>query len=416
MIIKKISTNFYAWLIVGLLWFVALLNYLDRLLIASMRDPIVESIPMSDARFGLLTSVFLWVYGILSPFGGYFADKYSRKKVIVLSLFVWSAVTLWTGYVHSFAEMLVARAMMGISEACYIPAALALIADYHKGNTRSLANGLHISGLYAGMALGGVGGFIADAWGWRYAFHLFGGIGVAYGVLMFLILKDFPKESKERSVSSTQPDKIEATGEFSVKDSLKKLFGTSSYWVLIIYNGAIGMAFWLIYSWLPTYIKEQFGLRLGEAGISATGFIQIASFIGVILGGSVADRWSAVNVRGRVFIPVIGFTLGCPFLFLMASTDIFGIAIAGMIGFGLARGFHDSNLMPIMCQVTDRRYRATGYGFLNFFSTIVGGLMVYAGGALRDNNINLSHIFQFSAVLLLLSSWLLLLVKPDADS
>ena len=130
------NKSYYPWLVVGVLWIVSLLNYLDRLMLASMRDPIKDSIPMTDAQFGLLTSVFLIVYGLLSPLGGYLADRYSRKFVIVLSLLVWSAVTVWTGYVTSFGEMLAARAIMGISEACYMPAAVALILDYHKGPTR----------------------------------------------------------------------------------------------------------------------------------------------------------------------------------------------------------------------------------------------------------------------------------------
>ena len=413
---NKFNIKHYAWVVVGLLWVVALLNYLDRLLIASMRDPIKESITMTDAQFGLLTSVFLWVYGILSPFGGYFADKYSRKKVIVLSLLVWSGVTLWTGFVSSFPEMLIARGIMGISEACYIPAAVALITEYHKGKTRSLATGLHISGLYAGMALGGVGGYIADIWGWRYGFHLFGGIGLIYAAIMFFILKDFPKDGAETEDVVINENKIIHENKISVIDSLKNLFGTGSYWILLFYNGAIGMSFWVIYSWLPTYLKDHFNLKLGEAGVSATSFIQVASFIGVIIGGIIADRWSRKNIRGRLFVPVIGFSIGAPFLFIMASTSIFGLAIFGMIIFGLARGFHDSNLMPIMCQVIDKRYRATGYGFLNFFSTIIGGIMVYVGGALKDANVSLSVTFQFSAIILLISSWSLLAVKPKTDS
>ena len=191
-----------------------MLNYLDRLLIASMRDPIKDSIPMSDAQFGLLTSVFLLVYGILSPFGGYFADRYSRKLVIVISLLVWSAVTIWTGFVHSFAEMITARAIMGISEACYMPAAVALILDYHKGQTRSLASGIVYSGVYAGMALGGTGGYIAEYWGWRYGFHLFGIIGVAYAVILFIILRDAPKE--EQKITETIIKKSDEKDEIRI--------------------------------------------------------------------------------------------------------------------------------------------------------------------------------------------------------
>jgi len=413
----KGSISKYAWIVVGLLWVVAMLNYLDRLLLTSMHDPIKESIQMTDAQFGLLTSVFLWVYGFLSPFGGYFADRYSRKLVIVFSVLIWSAVTLWTGFVTSFEEMLVARALMGISEACYIPAALALITDYHKGRTRSLATGLHVSGLYAGMALGGIGGFIAEFWGWRYGFHLFGGFGVAYAVLLFFLLKNSPKEDEAPDVEVNESKgSNNSGGHIGIVDSVRNLFGSRSFWILLFYNAVLGMSFWLINAWLPTFLKEQFNLGLGEAGVSATGYIQVASFVGVLVGGILADRWARTNVRGRLYLPIIGFTLGAPCLYLMATTGLFGVAIAGMIVFGLARGFHDSNLMPIMCQVVDKRFRATGYGVLNFLSTITGGIMIYIGGAMKDANFSLSFVFQISAVGMLLASWFLFAVKPTKNS
>jgi predicted MFS family arabinose efflux permease len=171
-------TSSYPWLLVAMLWVVAFLNYIDRILITSMRDPLVAEFSLTDAQFGLLTSAFLWSYGILSPLGGFLADKYSRRKVIVFSVLIWSAVTLWTGLTTTFSEMLVARILMGISEACYIPAALALITDYHRTRTRSLATGLHMSGLYAGLALGGIGGYIAEWWGWRSGFQFFGAFGI----------------------------------------------------------------------------------------------------------------------------------------------------------------------------------------------------------------------------------------------
>jgi MFS family permease len=406
----------YAWIVVGLLWVVAMLNYLDRLLIASMHDPIKASISMTEAQFGLLTSVFLWVYGFLSPFGGYVADKWSRKWVIVFSVLVWSVVTFWTGTVSSFTEMLIARAIMGISEACYIPAALALITDYHKGKTRSLATGLHISGLYAGMALGGVGGFIAQYWGWRYGFHVFGAFGIFYALVLMYTLKDAPADPIETSAINSAEKQADSHQEVTLLESIKNLFSLRSFWILIFYNCILGMSFWLINAWLPTFLKEHFNLKLGEAGISATGYIQVASFVGVLVGGILADRWARTNKRGRILIPVIGFTFGGPFLFLMASTNVFLFAIAGMVIFGLSRGFHDSNLMPILCQVVDKRFRATGYGFLNFLSTIVGGIMIYIGGVLKDANISLSLVFQISAVGILIASWALLMVKPKSDS
>ncbi|RZK56476.1 MAG: MFS transporter, partial [Pedobacter sp.] len=391
--IKSNSTSKYAWLVVALLWIVAFLNYLDRILITSMRDPIVADFSLNDAQFGLLTAVFLWSYGIFSPFGGFIADKYSRKKTIVFSVMVWSVVTLWTGYAKSFEEMLLTRFLMGISEACYIPAGLALITDYHRGKTRSLATGLHMSGLYAGLALGGVGGYIAEIWGWRSGFHIFGAFGVVYALLLLLLLKDYKAPISDEIESETPTsEKITALG------ALKALFNVSSFYVLLFYFAILGMVNWLVNGWLPTFLKDHFNLNLGEAGLSATGYIQIGSFVGVILGGVLADRWTRKNNKGRLYMLIIGFTLGAPFLFLMASTTVMTIAIIAMMVFGLARGFNDANLMPILRQVADARYIATGYGVLNFLSTIVGGMMVYVGGALKDADVSLSIVYQFAAV------------------
>lgn len=404
--IKSNSTSKYAWLIVALLWIVAFLNYLDRILITSMRDPIVADFSLNDAQFGLLTAVFLWSYGIFSPFGGFIADKYSRKKTIVFSVMVWSVVTLWTGYTNSFEEMLLTRFLMGISEACYIPAGLALITDYHRGKTRSLATGLHMSGLYAGLALGGVGGYIAEMWGWRSGFHIFGAFGVAYALLLLLLLKDY-----KAPVTEEVKSEIPTTENITALGALKALFNVSSFYVLLFYFAILGMVNWLVNGWLPTFLKDHFNLNLGEAGLSATGYIQIGSFIGVILGGILADRWTRKNNKGRLYMLIIGFTLGAPFLFLMASTTVMTIAIIAMMVFGLARGFNDANLMPILRQVADARYIATGYGVLNFLSTIVGGMMVYVGGALKDADVSLSIVYQFAAVILLIATWCLFAVK-----
>ncbi|MBD1424176.1 MFS transporter [Sphingobacterium arenae] len=403
------KTKGYAWLLVALLWVVAFLNYFDRILITSMRDPIVADFDLTDAQFGLLTSVFLWSYGFVSPFGGFLADKYSRKKVIVLSVAIWSLVTLWTGYASTFPEMLATRLLMGVSEACYIPAALALITDYHTGKTRSLATGLHMCGLYTGLALGGLGGFIAEYWGWRSGFHVFGLFGIIYSFVLIYFLKDVKKEEEEPKRIS-QPI-TEVSSSYSIREVLSSLFRLASFYIILIYFAILGMANWLVNGWLPTFLKDQFNLDLGTAGISATGYIQIGSFVGVIVGGIIADRWVQKNPKGRLNVMIIGFCVGAPFLFIMASTNLFLLAIVAMIVFGLARGFNDANLMPMLRQVVDQRYIATAYGFLNFLSTIVGGLMVYIGGALKDANVNLSITYKTIAVGLLLVSLTLLFVK-----
>lgn len=401
----NVSSRSYSWKVVAMLWVVAFLNYLDRILITSMRDPIVGEFALTDAQFGLLTSVFLWSYGFLSPFGGYFADKYSRKKVILLSVVVWSAVTVWTGFVSSFEEMLAARILMGISEACYIPAALALITDYHRGRTRSLATGLHMSGLYTGLALGGIGGYIAELWGWRYGFQVFGLFGIVYALVLVFFLKDSPQKSEVTSGVAA------AEVPLSFAGSIRLLFSEKSFYLLLFYFSVLGMVNWLVYGWLPTFLKDHFHLDLGAAGLSATSYIQVGSFVGVIAGGILADRWTRSNPKGRLYVLVIGFTVGAPFLFLMASTTVFAIAIGAMLVFGLARGFNDANLMPILRQIVGDRYIATAYGFLNFLSTIIGGGMVYVGGSLKDAQVSLAVIYQVSAVAIALATLSLLAVR-----
>jgi len=401
--------SWYPWALVGALWIVAFLNYLDRILLTTMRDPIVGEFSLTDAQFGLLTSVFLWSYGIFSPFGGFLADKYSRRNVIIFSVGVWSLATVWTGYVSSFEEMIAARIVMGVSEAFYIPAGLALITDYHRGKTRSLATGLHFSGLYTGLALGGVGGYIAELWGWRYGFHVFGIFGCVYALLLLFFLRD-------RNEGAVAIDKNRPESSVKLGESIRSLLNERSYLVLLGYFVVLGIANWLIYAWLPTFLKDRFALGLGEAGISATLYPQIGSFIGVLLGGIWADRWSKANPRGRILVIVLGFTLGAPALIWMSWTSVFVIAILVLLLFGIARGFSDANLMPVVRQVVDSRYAATAYGILNFLSTIAGGLMVYVGGALKDAEIKLSAIYIVAAGLLLVGTWSLLLVKVKKES
>ena len=402
-------TNPYsrAWLIVGLLWFVACLNYLDRVMITTMRGSLVAAIPMTDAQFGLLTSVFLWVYGLLSPFTGYLADRFSRSRAIIVSLLVWSALTWLTGHAKTFEQLLVVRALMGVSEAIYIPAALALIADDHRGGTRSLATGIHMTGVSVGAGLGGLGGWLAERYGWNYAFILFGVIGVAYAVLLMFTLRDAPREDAEI------PAAAESGREVGFARALVSLFGCGPFYLMLGYWGVLGMAGWAVVGWLPSYLNEHFHLSQGVAGLSATGYLQTATLLGVLVGGVWADRWSRTNHRARILVPAIGLCLAAPAVFVMAQTGVLAVAIAALMLYGFGRNFTDANMMPALCLVVDPRYRATGYGVLNLFSCIIGGVSLYAGGALRDAHVNVNNLFMWSAAGILVCAGLMFMVKPS---
>jgi len=394
-----------AWLVVALLWGVALLNYLDRLMITTMRDSLRQAIPMTDSQFGLLTSVFLWVYGGLSPLAGFFADRFSRSRLIVISLLVWSAVTWLTGHAQTFEQLLAARAIMGISEACYIPAALALIADYHRGPTRSLATGVHMTGISVGSALGGVGGWLAERSGWSHAFSLFGVIGIGYAVVLALVLRDPPAEA-----AAARAERSSHGADF--RRALLQLARDRTFLLLVLFWGLLGATGWVIVSWMPTYFNERFQLGQGAAGFSATGYLFSAALGGLLFGGAWADRWSRRNRRARILVPMIGLLIAAPVVVVAARSDLLVVAIGGLMVYGFTRSFSDSNMMPILCMTVDARYRATGYGVLNMFSCLAGGLGTYGGGYLKDHHVGLSMIFQLAAVLVAVCGVVLLLVHP----
>lgn len=378
-----------------------MLNYLDRLAITSMRESVVASIPMTEAQFGLLTSIFLWIYGTISPACGFLADRFRRNQVIFSSLFVWSAVTWMTGHTSSFEGLLWTRAALGVSQACYLPAALALIADHHRGTTRSFATAIHGTGIYAGGALGGIGGYLADTIGWRAGFTLLGSIGAAYALVILIFLRNAKSEA-DTSKQSTQRDKV------AIIQALRALFQAPAFFGLLIANSLIGAVNWTIYGWLPTFLQECFHLKQGESGLAGTGTLQVSSFAGIMVGGLVADAWSRKNARARILMPGIAYLVAAPGLLLLALGYSFETALAGLSLYGVARGFYDANLMPIVRQIVDERFSATAFGFLNFISCMTGGIMTYLGGALRDAQISLSIAIIICAIGTLISALLLM--------
>lgn len=392
-----------AWLTVALLVPVALLNYLDRQMLAAMRSSMMADIPdiATNENWGIVLGSFKWVYAILSPVGGYVADRVSRRHVIAASLFIWSAVTWATGHVSTFNELILARAIMGVSEAFYIPAALAQITDFHAGPTRSRAVGLHQMGIYAGIIIGGFSGYVADnpSLGWRFAFTVCGVIGVLYAIPLAVILRNPPRQAD----AAPKPSPLQAIG---------RLITNGSFILLVLYFTLPAMAGWVVKDWMPAILKEQFGLGQGKAGVSAVLYVQVASLIGVGLGGWLADRWMRHTNRGRIFVSAIGMSFFLPALFGVGNAGTLGIAIGFLILFGLGWGFFDCNNMPILCQIVRPELRATGYGFMNLVSISCGGFADWGFGALRDHNVPLNIIFGVFAATALLSVGIVLLIRP----
>jgi MFS family permease len=396
---------------VALLFPVALLNYLDRQMLATMKASMVADIPSiaNKADWGLVLGCFKWTYAVLSPFGGFIADRFSRRWVITISLFTWSAVTWWTGHVSSFHELMAARAMMGFSEAFYIPAALALITDYHPGNTRSRAVGVHQMGIYLGQILGGFAGYVADSpdHGWSWAFSTCGMLGVIYAVPLLAFLRD-----PVRQVAANVSAEAKAAAE-SPKGVVSGLLGDRNFLLLIAYFTLPAIAGWVVRDWMPEILREKFSLGQGKAGVSAILYVQIASIAGAVIGGILADKWMQFTNRGRIFTSAIGMVLFLPELFSVGHAGTLGVAIAGLVIFGFGWGFFDCNNMPILSQIVRPEWRATGYGLMNLVSISCGGFGDWGFGVLRDRHVPLDVIFGAFAGVALLSVIVVLCIRPE---
>ena len=397
-----------AWFIVLLLMPVAMLNYLDRQMLASVKYSVMRDIVTigTEANWGRMLGQFKWVYAILSPIGGYVADRFSRRLTICGSLAVWSAVTWWTGHASSFADLLWARSLMGISEAFYIPAALAMITDYHAGPTRSRAVGLHQVAIYCGVIAGGFGGYVADApsLGWRFAFDVCGIFGLIYALPLVLLLRDVPRAKDEAQRTSASPFR-----------AASELFSNSSFILLVLYFTLPALAGWVVRDWMPAILKQKFNIGQGQAGVAATVYWQVAAIFGSILGGWLADRRMQRRARGRIFVSAIGMGLIVPAIFGVGNAGTLGIAVAFLVLFGLGWGFFDTNNMPILSQIVRPHLRATGYGIMNFVSISCGGLADWGFGILRDRNAPLNEIFSIFATAAILSVVLVLLIRPRPE-
>lgn len=409
------NKKFYPWLVVALLWVVALLNYMDRQMLSTMQDAMkLDIVELQKAEaFGALMAVFLWIYGIVSPFAGVVADRVSRKKLVVGSLFVWSAVTYLMGYATDFTQLYWLRALMGVSEALYIPSALSLIADWHEGKSRSLAIGIHMTGLYVGQAVGGFGATIAATFSWHSTFYWFGIIGIAYSVVLALLLHDKPKAAAAVAAS---PNPATLMKKESLWRGLSVVLSTWAFWVILIYFAVPSLPGWATKNWLPTLFADNLGLEMAQAGPMSTITIAASSFVGVLLGGVMSDKWVLRNIRGRIYTSAIGLGMTIPALVLLGfGHSVVAVVGAGML-FGIGFGMFDANNMPILCQIISAKYRATAYGIMNMVGVFAGAAVTHLLGKWTDGG-NLGMGFAVLGGIVIVALVLqLACLRPTSDN
>lgn len=407
------NSKYYPWIAVALLWVVALLNYMDRQMLSTMQEAMKADIAelQTAEAFGALMAVFLWIYGFMSPVAGIVADKVSRKWLVVGSLFVWSAVTWLMGYADTFRELYWLRATMGISEALYIPSALSLIADWHQDKSRSLAIGVHMTGLYVGQAIGGFGATLAAAFSWHTAFHWFGIVGVAYSLVLMLFLHENPDR-----VTIARPQQAEKAGKVPFLGGLSVVLSNWAFWVILFYFAVPSLPGWATKNWLPTLFADSLSIPMATAGPISTITIAVSSFIGVIAGGILSDRWVRRNLRGRVYTGAIGLGLTIPSLVLLGVGHSFPAVVGAGLLFGIGYGIFDANNMPILCQFVSARHRGTAYGIMNMTGVFAGAFVTHLLGQWTDGG-NLGTGFALlGGVVLVALALQLYFLHPQTDN
>ena len=357
----------YRWWVIGMLWFVCFFNYADRQAIFSVFPLLKSEMGLSDVQLGVVGASFMWVYALAAPLAGLVGDRLERKTIILAGLIFWSLITVATALSRTYWHLVLFRAVEGLGEAFYFPASMSLVSDYHGRDTRSRAMSIHQSSVYAGTIAGGtVAGFLGQHYGWRSSFYLFGSLGVLLGMTLFTLLR----EPARGQADQTAP----APFAGGLRAALGDIFRNPMVAILMaVFIGANFVAM-IFLTWMPSFLYRKFGMSLAMAGLSATAYLQIASVLGVITGGVLADRLARRHRDGRMRTQAIGLLAGASFIFLTGWTLSVPVLILAMSAFGYFKGLYDANLWASLYDVVQVERRATAVGLMNSIGWLGGGV------------------------------------------
>jgi predicted MFS family arabinose efflux permease len=363
----------YKWYVVAILFLISAVNYGDRMAISAVFPLIREDLRLSDIELGAVGSFFLWTYGIGSPLAGFVADRYSRRRIIVWTLAAWSLITAYTAVVPDIHHLLAARLLLGLAECAYIPASIALIAEYHSAETRGTAMSLQLAGFSFGLVLGGtLAGYLGEHHGWRLVFWVLGITGLLVAVVAHFVLRDAPARHIH-----------ERYGRQSMRRVAASLFRVPTYWVLLLESLLVSVTAWVFWSWLPLYLQETFSLSLTSAGFSGTSLYQVPAVIGILAGGVFSDRLSGPHPQRRMLILSLCYFAAAPFLLAFAARPALSTVSVCVFLFSLLRGLGGANEFPILCDILDPRLRSTAVGVMNTLNVLAGGVGIVAAAHLK---------------------------------
>jgi MFS family permease len=400
----------YKWWVVFMLWFVCFFNYADRQAIFSVFPLLKQEMGLSDVQLGIVGAAFMWVYAGFGAIAGIVGDRFKRKTLIIGGLIFWSLITIGTALSTDYLHLVICRALEGFGEAFYFPASMSLLSDYHTKETRSKAMSFHQSSVYAGTIAGGtVAGFMGQYYGWHTSFYLFGGLGVLLGLVLLGFLKE-PIRGQAEVYSEIEDSShvLLDLKQGNILDSIKNIFRHPMVWILVaVFVGANFVAS-IFLTWMPSFLYNKFNMSLSMAGLNATFYLQMASVLGVISGGFLADKLVKNYRGGRMMAQSIGLILGVPFIFLAGWTLSIPILIIALIGFGYFKGLYDANIWASLHDVVKPKNRATAVGFMNSIGWFGGGIAPIAI-AYASTKYGMSASISTTSILYLVFGLLLIL-------
>lgn len=369
-----------------LLWLALALNYLDRQMVFSIYPALKLDLHFTDTQLGLIGSVFTWVYSLSMPVAGWLADRLRRDRMIAASMVLWSLTTLACGLSHSVPVFLFFRAMMGVTEALYYPAAAAILAETYSSATRSRALGIHQSAQLFGIIAGGwYGGYMADNFTWRTACTLAAIAGSFYALFL----------TRKLPVSTPPP-----TTALNRRNPMAVL-QSRGYQILSIAFFAHCAMLWIFYAWLPSHLAERFHLSMTDSGFRATVFVQLACGAGVLTGSYLADRLNA-----RFQVAAAGLFLAAPFGYLTFAATTLGAATLFSTLYGFFAGLMIANAFAAAYEVVPANQFGLAAGLLNMTGGIAATIMIYTAGVLKQT-LGFDGLLQWIAAACIISALVL---------
>ena len=410
---KTKNSGWYKWEVLLLLWMAYLLNQADRQVFNTVLPAIRDALNLTDTSIGLIATIFNLCYAVMVPMGGWVGDKFSRKWVVTIAILFWSIATMFTGLATGVIMLILMRSVAtGGGEAFFGPANYSLLGQYHK-ETRARAMSIHQTAYYIGVILAGwLAGLIADKLGWQYSFIVFGAVGVVWGVIMIFRLKD-KKEVAGQTGDDAQQSSDANTGKekVGILDGFKVVFTTPTALMLTI--GFSGLIFVItgFMTWIPAFLQEEFGQNQAAAGFNSMFWTYLAAFAGVLLAGSLSDKFAAKSNKSRMFLQAFGLIAGAVFLFIMGGSKTLWVLYLSFAGWGFFRAFFDANTYTVLYDVTPSRLHASCSSAMITTGFAVGALAPVVLGAMKESLGTLAATFPVLGAIWVVCGVLMIIVS-----